>query len=136
MSVVAAGKALRVRIEFPATTIGGMMLVAHLGPVLEPFFAESARVVEGRNVWVVELPDGVGVGAVVMGYDLQLRADEGRLVVVVPQVVAMAVAMKMRSIGVACEVRADQAGAGVVVGAGRVDLGLPVVGAVVFETMR
>ena len=60
------------------------------------------------GVWVVELPDGVGVGAVIVAYDLQIRADDARLVVVLPRAVALAAAMKMRAMeGRARRGRAD-----------------------------
>ncbi len=72
--MIAGTAGLRVRASFPATTIGGAMLAQHVMPVLEPYFVEPAKVEGGRWEWLVELPEGVGVGARVLGYDVQLRA--------------------------------------------------------------
>ena len=125
---IAAGAGLRVQASFPATSFGGMMLVQHVMPVLEPFFVEAARVEGGRWVWVVELPDGVGVGAKVLGYDVQLRADAGHLVVVLPRGVAAGVAVQARGRGVPVAVRADPAGGAIVLPAGGIEVVVPMVG--------
>ena len=116
---------LRVQASFPATTFGGMMLVQHLMPVLEPFFVEPARVEGGRWVWIVELPQGVGVGAKIFGYDVQLRAEGGHLVVVLPRAVAAVVAVQARGLGVPVEVRADPGGGAVVLQATSASMTLP-----------
>ena len=109
------GKALRIRIDFPSTTIGGMLLAQQLLPVAEPLFAEAAKVEGGRHVWVVELPDGVGIGAVIAGSDVMVRAEDGKVAIVLPGIVAAVVAARMRASGVEVEVRRDVAGAAVVV---------------------
>ena len=115
MSLAAVGKALRIRIDFPATTIGGMLLAQQLLPVAEPLFAEAAKVEGGRHVWVVELPDGVGIGAVIAGSDIMLRAEDGKVAIVLPGIVAAVVAARMRASGVEVEVRREAAGAALVV---------------------
>lgn len=131
---IAAGAGLRVQASFPATSFGGMMLVQHVMPVLEPFFVEAARVEGGRWVWVVELPEGIGVGAKVLGYDVQLRAERGHLVVVLPRAVAAVVAVQARGLGVPVEVRADPAGTAVVVPTGGVEVVVPMVGMLVLRS--
>ena len=113
MSVAAVGKALRIRIDFPATTIGGMLLAQQLLPVAEPLFAEAAKVEGGRHVWVVELPDGVGIGAVIGGFDVMIRPEDGKVAIVLPAVVAGLVAARMRAAGVDVEVRRESQGVAV-----------------------
>ena len=115
MTVAAVGKALRIRIDFPATTIGGMLLAQQLLPVAEPLFAEAAKVEGGRHVWVVELPDGVGIGAVIAGSDVMIRAEDGKVAIVLPGFVAAMVAARMRASGVDVELRRDVTGAALVV---------------------
>ena len=119
MSVAAVGKALRIRIDFPATTIGGMLLAQQLLPVAEPLFAEAAKVEGGRHVWVVELPDGVGIGAVIAGSDVMLRAEDGKVAIVLPTFVAATVAGRLRAAGVVVETRREAAGTAVILGIGR-----------------
>ena len=131
MSVVAVGKALRIRIDFPARTIGGMLLDQQLRPIAEPLFAEAPRIEGDRMVWVVELPDGVGIGAVIAGSDIMLRAENGKVAIVLPGVLAAVVAGRLRASGGVVEARREAAGTAVILGIGRrVEVGVPVVGAI------
>ena len=131
MSLAAVGKALRIRIDFPARTIGGMLLDQQLRPMAEPLFAVPARVEGDRMVWVVELPDGVGIGTVIAGSDIMLRAENGKVAIVLPTFVAATVAGRLRAAGVVVETRREAAGTAVILGIGRrVEVGMPVVGAI------
>ena len=113
MTVAAGAKPLRLRIGFPAATIGVALLAQQLLPVAVPLFAEAPRVEGGRHLWVVELPDGVGVGAVVGGFDVMIRAEDGKVAIVLPAVVAGVVAARMRAAGVDVEVRKEPQGVAV-----------------------
>ena len=113
MTVAAVGKALRIRIDFPSTTIGGMLLAQQLLPVAEPLFAEAPRIEDDRHVWVVELPDGVGIGAVIGGFDVMIRAEDGNVAIVLPAMVAGVVAAKLRAAGVDVGLRREPQGVAV-----------------------
>lgn len=129
MSAVASPAPLRLRIDFPAFTLGGVLLAQQLRPVAEPLFAEPARLEGGRHVWVVELPDGVGLGATVAGQEVMIRAERGRVALVLPVVVAAVVVAKLREGGVAVENWREAAGSVVCLEVrGRREVVVPAVG--------